>query len=104
MWPLGFHLEMVPFFGFEQAFGVFIVSVRLLLAFGIEPTAHADSINATGFAAVDLALVTLGFAFIANQTKTEARIEPCIFLWNFNLQFYNEIAHLQITDHPDIDL
>ena len=98
----GFYFEMVPFLRFKQTLCSLVISGGLILAFGIEPSTHADTVNAARFGAIDFTLVPLGLALVANKPEAKARIEAGIFFWDFNFQFRHKIAQLQIADHPDI--
>ena len=95
---------MVPGFGLEQVLGGLFVRGGLLRAVGEQPAAHADAVHAGGFATVDLALVALGLALVADQAKAEAGIEALVFLRDHHFGLYLEIAHLQFAHHPYVDL
>ena len=72
--PLADDPELVPLRRLEQSLGAFLV-LRFLPLGRIEPTAHPDPVDTARLGLVDFALVALGFALVADQPETQARVE-----------------------------
>ena len=69
---------------------------------GIQPPAHANSVNASWFESVNFTLITFRLAVADGQAEAKSRIKAMIILWDDDFTLDFKVSHFLLTDDPNI--